>query len=217
VLAPTRELAEQIARELTPLAHALSRRVVSVYGGVGYGAQRRAFDQGVDLVVACPGRLEDLLAAGALRLDDVGVVVVDEADRMADMGFLPAVERIVGQTGADRQTSVFSATLDGAVGKLSRSLQHDPVRHEVGPSGTDVSKARHVFWELEPTERIDWVGHVAQRLGATVVFCRTRRGADRLAKRLATSGVTAAAIHGGAAKRSAIAPWPTSRRVGCEH
>jgi len=197
VLAPTRELAEQITGELAPLTSALGHRAISVYGGVGYGKQRKALEGGAELVVACPGRLEDLLGEGALVLDDVSFVVIDEADRMADMGFLPAVERIVGRTAAGRQTLLFSATLDGAVDRLSRKLQRDPVRHEVGPAGPDITSAHHVFWSVEPSERVRWAGEVADQLGSIMVFCRTRRGADRVAKQLARTGVAAAAIHGG--------------------
>ena len=138
VLAPTRELAEQIAAELRPLARARRHDVVSVYGGVGYGHQRKALDNGAELVVACPGRLEDLLTMRALSLESVTQVVIDEADRMSDMGFLPAVRRILEQTAAERQVLLFSATLDGAVGTLAAAVQRHPVRHEVGPAG-----ARH--------------------------------------------------------------------------
>ena len=113
ILAPTRELAEQISRALSPYAAALGHKVATVYGGVGYGAQRKLLDQGAELVVACPGRLEDLMKMGALRLDQVTAVVIDEADQMADMGFLPAVRRIVGATAAQRQVLLFSATLEG--------------------------------------------------------------------------------------------------------
>ena len=197
VLAPTRELAEQITRELAPLASALGHRAVALYGGVGYGQQRRALDDGAELVVACPGRLEDLLATGALRLDDVTFVVIDEADRMADMGFLPAVKRIVEQAASDRQTLLFSATLDGAVGRLSGDVQRDPVRHEIGPTGSDVTSAHHVFWCVDAAERVDRTCEVATRLGSIMVFCRTRRGVDRVAKQLARADVPAAAIHGG--------------------
>ncbi len=197
VLAPTRELAEQITQELSPLTEALDRRAVAVYGGVGYGPQRRALDHGTDLVVACPGRLEDLLAASALTLDDVVSVVIDEADRMADMGFLPAVRRIVEQTATDRHTMLFTATLDRRVGELSRALQRDPVTHEVGPTGPDLSTVSHHFWNVDRAERVHVTGDVATEVGSIIVFCRTRRGADRVAKQLARNGTTAAAIHGG--------------------
>lgn len=197
VLAPTRELAEQIATELRPLVRARRHDVVSVYGGVGYGAQRKALDGGAELVVACPGRLEDLISMGAVRLDAVRQVVVDEADRMADMGFLPAVRRILDQTHPERQVMMFSATLDGAVGKLAAAVQRDPVRHEVGPTGPDITAARHAFWSVERPDRPQVTADVVRHLGSTMVFCRTRHGADRLARQLGKLGVTAAAIHGG--------------------
>ncbi len=197
VLAPTRELAEQIASALRPLARARRHRVVSIYGGVGYGPQRQALEAGASLVVACPGRLEDLLSMGALRLDDVEQVVVDEADRLADMGFLPAVRRILEQTSEGRQVLMFSATLDGAVGELAASVQRDPVRHEVGPTGPDLSATRHAFWSIDRAERSELTASIARELGSTLVFCRTRHGVDRLTKQLTRLGVPAAPIHGG--------------------
>ena len=197
VLAPTRELAEQISRELGPLAAARRNRVAAVYGGVGFGGQRKALDAGTELLVACPGRLEDLLNQGALSLDKVRTVVLDEADRMADMGFLPSVRRILDLCAAKRQTLMFSATLDGTVAKLARDLQHQPITHEVGDKGPDISSASHLFWQVDSTERANYAAQVINTVGSTVVFCRTRHGADRLAKQLAKAGVEAAPIHGG--------------------
>jgi superfamily II DNA/RNA helicase len=197
VLAPTRELADQIATELRPLARARQRDVVAIYGGVGYGAQKRALDNGASLVVACPGRLEDLVQMGAVSLADVQQIVVDEADRMADMGFLPAVRRILGQTRAERQVLLFSATLDGAVGKLAGAVQRNPIVHEVGAAGPDVSAARHEFWMVERPDRAATTAALVDSLGSTIVFTRTRHGADRLARQLANLGVSAAPIHGG--------------------
>ena len=197
VLAPTRELAEQIMAELTPFAKAAGHDAASVYGGVGYGGQRKALDRGVELVVACPGRLEDLMQMRAIDLRDVETVVIDEADQMADMGFLPAVRRIVEQTAKDRQVLLFSATLDGPVAKLVADFQHNPVRHEVGPKGPDVHAAQHHFWLVDREDRVSTTADVIQRLGATIVFTRTRHGADRLAKQLGRNGVSAEPIHGG--------------------
>jgi superfamily II DNA/RNA helicase len=131
ILAPTRELAEQIKQELTPLAKVARRYVLAVYGGVGYGPQKNALRRGVDILVATPGRLEDLIDQRSIDLSSVDIVVVDEADRMADMGFMPAVRRILDQTSRHRQTLLFSATLDGDVAVLSRDYQRDPVRHEL--------------------------------------------------------------------------------------
>ena len=159
---------------------------------MGYGPQRKALDAGTELVVACPGRLEDLISMGAVSLADVRQVVVDEADRMSDMGFLPAVRRLLEQTHPDRQVLLFSATLDGAVGKLAAAAQRNPVIHEVGEKGPDMSAAQHVFWTVERTERPALVADVVRSLGQTIVFCRTRHGADRLAKQLGRVGVGAA-------------------------
>ncbi len=197
VLAPTRELAEQIMAEIAPFAKAEGHSAVAIYGGVGYGHQRRALDQGVEVVVACPGRLEDLLQMRALDLRDVATVVIDEADQMADMGFLPAVRRIVEQTRSDRQVLLFSATLDGPVAKLVADFQRNPARHEVGPKGPDVHAAQHLFWTVSRDERVNTTAEVIKRMGSTIVFTRTRHGADRLAKQLGKIGVDAEPIHGG--------------------
>jgi len=196
VLAPTRELAEQIAGEIAPLAKAAGRWVTAVYGGVGYERQRQAFGKGVDIVVATPGRLADLVAEGTVGLGRVETVVVDEADRMADMGFLPQVRALLDQTRSDRQTILFSATLDGDVAELTRRYQRDPVRHEV-VSEEQPSDAVHYFWRLDPSDRSAVTAEVVGGANPGIVFTRTRHGADRLAGQLERSGVSAAAIHGG--------------------
>jgi len=195
VLAPTRELASQIAAELVPLAKIRGLRVHAFYGGVGYGPQFTALARGVDIVVACPGRLEDLMGSGHVVLADVEVAVVDEADRMADMGFLPAVRRILDTTSAKRQTLLFSATLDGDVDVLVRDYQHDPIRHEAA-ADVDASEATHRFHYVERDARVGLCGQLISASGSTIVFVRTRHGADRLARQLSKSGVAAAAIHG---------------------
>ena len=197
VLAPTRELAAQIERELQPLADANGRRLLSVYGGVGYERQKKRLRNGVDILVACPGRLRDLIDQQSVRLDAVEVVVIDEADRMADMGFLPEVRRLLDLTRPDRQTLLFSATLDGDVAKLTAAYQHDPVRHEVAGVDERPADLDHRFVEAEAGERIDLTAETIRAQGATIVFCRTRHGADRLAKQLRTRGIGAEAIHGG--------------------
>jgi len=196
VLAPTRELAEQIAGEIAPLAKAARRWVTAVYGGVGYERQRQAFGKGVDVVVATPGRLADLVAEGTVGLGRVETVVVDEADRMADMGFLPQVRALLDQTRSDRQTILFSATLDGDVAELTRRYQRDPVRHEV-VSDEQPSDAVHYFWRLDPSDRSAVAAEVVGGANPGIVFTRTRHGADRVAGQLERSGVPAAAIHGG--------------------
>ena len=196
VLVPTRELAGQIEDVIAPLAATIGARVTSIYGGVGYGPQRAALRNGVDVVIACPGRLTDLLAQGAVRLSHVDVVVVDEADRMADMGFLPAVRRLLDMTSDSRQTLLFSATLDGPVDKLVRDYQHDPVFHEVASSAEDRGEVDHHFWRVEHADRVDVTADVVRAKGPALVFCRTKRGADRLSQRLGRSGLKSATIHG---------------------
>ena len=198
ILAPTRELAAQISRELSPLAQACSLRVAAVYGGVGEAAQRHALARGVDVLVACPGRLGDLLRQRALTLDGVEVVVVDEADRMSDMGFLPDVRRILDLTPTTRQTLLFSATLDGAAGVLSRNYQSAPVSHDIEGQRSDRrSNAVHLFWTIDGPQRTDLAANLVPVAGPTIVFCRTRRGADRLAKQLHRAGIRTEALHGG--------------------
>jgi superfamily II DNA/RNA helicase len=197
VLAPTRELAEQISRELIPLGKARRRYVGVVYGGVGYGPQIQSLRRGVDVLVACPGRLLDLIEQRHVDLGEVEIAVIDEADRMADMGFLPVVERLLGMTPAGRRTWLFSATLDGAVGALTRRHQHDPVRHEVGAAGDAHGNARHFFWDVDDLDRIGHTADVIRASSPAIVFCRTRHGADKVAKKLGQLGIRAAAIHGG--------------------
>lgn len=196
VLVPTRELAAQIEEVLVPLAAAIGARVTSIYGGVGYAKQQAALRGGVDVLVACPGRLTDLVERGSVDLSHVEVVVLDEADRMADMGFLPAVRRLVDRTGSSRQTLLFSATLDGPVDKLIRDYQRDPVRHDVEPTDADCGNVFHHFWRVEANDRVAVTTDAVTAGGPAVVFCRTKRGADRLSDRLARSGLASAAIHG---------------------
>jgi len=196
VLAPTRELADQIQRELLPLARAGGRSVIAVYGGVGYGPQRHALNRGVDILVACPGRLADLIEQGDVGLDEIEVVVIDEADRMSDMGFLPEVKRLLDYTPNDRQTLLFSATLDGDVGILTRNYQNNPVRHEIGDTEPNIDDMRHFFWRLDSANRVATASDLIQAAGPTIVFVRTRRGADRIEKQLKKIGASSVAIHG---------------------
>ncbi|MPZ52216.1 MAG: DEAD/DEAH box helicase, partial [Acidimicrobiia bacterium] len=196
ILAPTRELAAQIEDELKPLAIASNRWILSVYGGVGYENQRRRLSRGVDVLIACPGRLEDLIDQNAVNLSKVATVVVDEADRMADMGFMPAVRRILDGVDQGAQTILFSATLDGDVSEIIRRYQENPVRHEVADQQVDVDKLAHHFWKVEHPERVGVTAEVVGRTGPTVVFVRTRHGADRVAKQLARRGVSTAPLHG---------------------
>ncbi len=197
ILAPTRELAAQIKTELSPYAREMHRNVFQVFGGVRYQPQREALRKGVDLLVATPGRLEDLIEQGAIDLSDVDIVAVDEADRMADMGFLPAVKRILDQTSDGRQTLLFSATLDGDVGVLIKRYQSNPVRHEVGGDETKVTDAEHHFWLVDHSDKVRHTADAVDRTGSTIVFARTRHGADRLARQLSKLGVETVAMHGG--------------------
>ncbi len=195
VLVPTRELAAQVHAELVELAGPSGPSVLPVYGGVGFDRQVSALRRGVEVVVACPGRLADLVARRHVSLDDVGLVVLDEADRMADMGFLPEVRRLLDTVRSDRQTLLFSATLDGDVDVLVRRYQRSPVRHELAAE-PDAAQSRHVFWRAERSERLALVAELVGREWPAIVFCRTRHGADRLTRQLSKAGVAAAAIHG---------------------
>jgi len=197
ILAPTRELAEQIKRELAPLANAVHRSVFAIYGGVGYGPQKSALRKGIDVLVATPGRLEDLIEQGSVNLSEVDFVVVDEADRMADMGFLPDVRRLLDRTATRRQTLLFSATLDGDIAVLSRDYQRDPVRHEAGTVDEAAIDAQHHFWLVQHHDRVQHTAQLVDAAGRSIVFTRTRHGADRLAKQLGKLGVEAVAMHGG--------------------
>lgn len=197
VLAPTRELAEQIRRDLAPLANAMRRRVTAVYGGVGYGDQKRALRNGVDILVATPGRLEDLMSQGFVDLGDVDTVTIDEADRMADMGFLPAVRRVLKTTRPGRQTLLFSATLDGDVAVLARESQHDPVEVVADAARADGVTTVHRFWRIDRSDRVDYAASVISGSERTIVFTRTRHGADRLVRQLGRANITAMAMHGG--------------------
>jgi len=199
VLVPTRELASQVAHELQLLAKPKGPWVEAFYGGVGFDRQISALKRGVDVVVACPGRLADLINRKHLTLRDVSYVVIDEADRMADMGFLPEVKRLLDQCSGPHQTLLFSATLDGDVDVLIRNYQNDPVRHEFGGHDDDhanSSKADHFFWAVERNERLHLTASIIKGSGPTVVFCRTKRGADRVSDQLGRQGVKSAAIHG---------------------
>jgi superfamily II DNA/RNA helicase len=175
----------------------MGRDIFAVSGGVPYGQQRTAMNRGVVILVATPGRLEDLIDQGLVSLADIDIVVVDEADRMADMGFLPAVKRILDQTASKKQTLLFSATLDGDVAVLVRDYQRDPVRHETGTVESAADDARHHFWNVEHHDRIQHTADVIAHSGRSIVFTRTRHGADRLSKQLAAAGVKAVAMHGG--------------------
>lgn len=197
VLAPTRELAEQIKRDLAPIAEAVNRRITAIYGGVGYGPQKKALNGGVEVLVATPGRLEDLMEQRSVDLSQVDIVVLDEADRMADMGFLPAVRRILERTNPERQTLLFSATLDGEVAVLSRENQNDPITVVAEAIGGQELDVLHHFWRVSRSDRLAHTAEVIAVSDRTIVFTRTRHGADRLVKQLSRSDISAVALHGG--------------------
>jgi len=196
VLVPTRELAQQVATVLGQLMPGPHDRVTAIYGGTGYEHQRRALRRGVDIVVACPGRLEDLMAQGDIRLDAVSLVVLDEADRMVDMGFFRPVCRILDRTADGRQLLLFSATMTREVTTISRKYQQDPCRHDVEPTERIEGAVTHLFWRAERNRRVDIAAQLIVDHGQAFVFCRTKRGADRVARQLRDAGVEAAAIHG---------------------
>jgi ATP-dependent RNA helicase RhlE len=197
VLAPTRELASQIVDEIGPLAHARALSVAAVYGGAGIQPQIKRASK-AHILVATPGRLEDLIERGAVQLDRVRILVLDEADRMLDMGFRPAVDRIVGLMPRKRQTLFFSATLHGDVNRIAREYTNDPCRHEHAPPQERGREVHHRFVAVKSTSKLDALVrelHDSER-GLTLVFVRTKRGADRLVKRLRAHDIEALAMHG---------------------
>jgi superfamily II DNA/RNA helicase len=202
VLAPTRELATQIADEIRGIAHARALRVTAVYGGVGLVKQAKQAAAS-HLLVATPGRLEDLLARGAFTLENIRMLILDEADRMLDMGFRPAIDRIVGACPRERQTLFFSATLDGEAGKLANRYARDAATHEHGPAARRASaEIEHRFVPVAHEHRVEaLVRELRRDRELTLVFVRTKRGADRLVKRLAAQGVKAVAMHGNKSQR----------------
>jgi ATP-dependent RNA helicase RhlE len=198
ILAPTRELASQIVEELRPLAKARRLQIAAVYGGVGFGPQIAAARR-ADILVATPGRLEDLIERGAVSLDLVRVLVLDEADRMLDMGFRPAVDRIVDRTARDRQTLFFSATLEGATGRVAAAYTRDARSHTHEASEDSKGAVEHRFLPVESqAAKLDrLVEHLREDAGErSLVFVRTKRGADRLVKRLRSHDIEAVAMHG---------------------
>jgi ATP-dependent RNA helicase RhlE len=201
VLAPTRELAAQIVDDMRPVARARGLEVAAVYGGVGFEKQIRAARR-AHVLVATPGRLEDLMARGAVSLARLRILVLDEADRMLDMGFRPAVDRIVGACPRDRQTLFFSATLDGEAGRIAQAYTRDPVRHEHVPAPAPEAAVAHRFVAVEHEHKLSaLIAELRRGDGLTLVFVRTKRGADRLVKRLTRAGVEAVAMHGDKSQR----------------
>ncbi|WP_408658181.1 DEAD/DEAH box helicase [Jatrophihabitans sp.] len=196
ILAPTRELASQIEAALAPLAKALSLRTLTVFGGVGAGPQVSGLRSGVDVLVACPGRLEDLISSGHADLSDVEITVLDEADHMADLGFLPSVRRLLDRTPAAGQRMLFSATLDAGVDVLVKRYLHNPITHSVDSAQSPVSQMSHHVLHLAADDRLPVLVELTAAPGRTLVFTRTKHGAKKLTRQLIASGVPAVELHG---------------------
>ncbi len=195
VLVPTRELASQVRAVLAPLAESVGLSVATIYGGVGQKPQVAALRARADIVVACPGRLADLIEQGHCHLGDVEISVLDEADHMADLGFLPVVRRLLDMTPADGQRMLFSATLDAAVDVLARRFMKRPASHDVGQVEAPLTLTHHLL-TVAPTDRVAVVAALAGGSGRSIVFTRTKHAARRLARQLSANGIPAADLHG---------------------
>ena len=204
ILAPTRELAGQIDEALAPLAKAAGLTTCTVFGGVGQNPQVTALRNGVDVVVACPGRLEDLIGQGHCTLSSIEITVLDEADHMADLGFLPGVRRLLSQTPKGSQRLLFSATLDNAVDALVRQFLVDPVTHEADSAQSPVAEMDHHVLHIEREHRLPILVDLTSAPGRTVVFTRTKHGAKALARQLNRSGVPAVELHGNLAQNARV-------------
>jgi superfamily II DNA/RNA helicase len=200
VVVPTRELADQVHDELLPLAAVLNLRLLAVYGGVPLGRQAQELRRGIDVVVATPGRLLDLLGQGVCSLDAVAITVLDEADHMADMGFLPAVTSLLDRVPAGGQRLLFSATLDTQVDTLVHRYLTDPVRHTVAPTAAATARMDHQIRTVRASDKVTVAAELAGRPGRTLVFVRTKHRAARLARQLQQAGVRAGALHGNLAQ-----------------
>lgn len=197
VLTPTRELAQQIDEVLTPLAKSIGLDSVVIAGGMPYGKQITAMRQSCPILVATPGRLIDLLDKGEVQLDDLQITVLDEADQMADMGFLPVVKEILDQAKPDGQRLLFSATLDRGVDALVKKYLNEPKTHSLQNDRASVATMKHYVLTMQTTDKDDVTAQIASRSGKTILFVKTQRGADRLADKLAHAGVPVGALHGG--------------------
>lgn len=196
IMVPTRELALQVTEVLEPLGRAVDRRVIAVYGGAKVEKQTDAIDQGVDIIVATPGRLIDLVDRKAVSLADVSMVVLDEADRMVDMGFLPQVEWLLRHIEGQHQTLLFSATLDGAIDHVVRTYLRDPVRHEVASETITVENMTHRFLLVHEMDKVKMLAAIAKHHPRTLAFVKSKRGADQIAAALQKEGVNASPLHG---------------------
>ncbi|WP_435827200.1 DEAD/DEAH box helicase [Actinoplanes philippinensis] len=201
ILVPTRELAMQVADALMPVGRSVGVFLKTAVGGVPYDRQMDALRRGVEVIVATPGRLADLIERGACKLDDVEITVLDEADQMADMGFLPEVTDLLAKTPEKAQRLLFSATLDGDVDALVQRFMHDPVTHSTAPAEASVSTMDHHLLLIPPADKFPITSWIANRDGKTIVFARTQMGVDRLVEQLAAVGVRAGALHGGKTQR----------------
>ena len=204
ILAPTRELARQINETLAPLAHAEGLNTTVIFGGVSQGRQVAALDRGVDIVVACPGRLEDLMGQKHIRLDAIEISVLDEADHMADLGFLPGVTRILSATPAGTQRLLFSATLDQGVQKLVDRFLSDPVDHSVDDGTATSGPTAHHVIRVDADDRVRALADLAAEHPRTVMFTRTKHGAKRLAKQLTGRGVASVDLHGNLSQNARV-------------
>src|SRR5687768_4878805 len=197
VLVPTRELAQQVHDNLAPLGQAIGVQLATVYGGAPMYRQIQQLRRGVDVIIATPGRLQDLISQGEASLTEVVVTVLDEADFMADLGFLPVVKELLDQTDRNAQRLLFSATLDGEVDSLVRRYLKDPARHEVKRAGDDAPPAEHLAFSLAFRVKVQVATELAGRPGRTIVFARPQLGVDRLAENVEAAGLQAEAIPGG--------------------
>ncbi|MFF4338753.1 DEAD/DEAH box helicase [Kitasatospora sp. NPDC001540] len=197
VLVPTRELAQQVTEALAPYAGVLNLRITTVVGGMSITRQSNQVRRGTEVLVATPGRLDDLIQRGDVFLEDVAITVLDEADQMADMGFLPQVVKLLEQVAEGGQRMLFSATLDRNVDRLVNRFLTDPVTHSVDPSAGAVTTMDHHLLQLDPSDKAETTARIASREGRVIMFVHTKHGADRLAKQLRANGVVAAALHGG--------------------
>ncbi|MFB4280151.1 DEAD/DEAH box helicase [Nonomuraea sp. MTCD27] len=197
ILVPTRELALQVHDALEPLGRGLGLRMKVIVGGMSMGKQIEALRRGVDVVIATPGRLGDLIRQGECSLGDIEVSVLDEADHMCDLGFFPVVTELLAQTPSDGQRLLFSATLDGDVDKLVQRFLKDPITHSVAPATSPVDTMEHHVMQVSRDDKFDVTAEIANREGRTIIFVRTQHGVDRLCKQLARVGVKAGGLHGG--------------------
>ena len=202
VLAPTRELAAQIEAGAAPLARRLGLRTCTIFGGVGPGPQIKALRGGVDLVIACPGRLGDHIGEGHANLGSVEITVLDEADHMADLGFLPVVKKLLDQTPATGQRLLFSATLDGGVDVLVRRYLRQPVTHSVEATAESVGVMDHHVLHVQAADRFDVLADLAAAPGRTLVFTRTKHAAKKLTRQLVQAGVPTVELHGNLAQNA---------------